>query len=64
MPDDEVLCSLTEQGNFGLGVGEVTNKKDQEAIRAMQRRQKEVSDHYSHSSSGRSSCSSHHCMDD
>jgi hypothetical protein len=44
MPDDEVLCSLTEQGNFGLGVGEVTNKKDQEAIRAMQERQKQLSE--------------------
>jgi hypothetical protein len=44
MPDEEVLCSLTEQGNFGLGVGEVTNKKDQEAIRAMQERQKQLSE--------------------
>ena len=41
---DETLCSLTEQGNFGLGVGEVTNKKDQEAIRAMQERQKQLSE--------------------
>lgn len=41
---DETLCSLTEQGNFGLGVGEVTNRKDQQAIREMQERQKELSE--------------------
>lgn len=41
---EEILCSLTEQGSYGLGVGEITNKKDQEAIRAMQERQKQLSE--------------------
>ena len=39
MQDEEMLCSLTEQGNFGLGVGEIKNKKDQEQIRRLQEQQ-------------------------
>jgi hypothetical protein len=39
MPDEEMICSLTEQGSYGLGVGEVTNKKDQEQIKRLQEQQ-------------------------
>lgn len=39
MQDEEMLCSLTEQGNFGLGVGEIKNKKDQEQIKRLQEQQ-------------------------
>ena len=39
MEQDEIICSLTEQGSYGLGVGEVTNKKDQEQIRRLQEQQ-------------------------
>ena len=36
---EEILCSLTEQGSYGLGVGEITNKKDQEQIKRLQEQQ-------------------------
>ena len=39
MQDEEMLCSLTEQGNFGLGVGEIKTKKDQEQIKRLQEQQ-------------------------
>lgn len=36
---EEILCSITEQGSYGLGVGEITNKKDQEQIKRLQEQQ-------------------------
>lgn len=31
--DEEKIVSLTEQGNFGLGIQEITDKKDKEQIK-------------------------------
>lgn len=33
---EEKLVSLTEQGNFGLGVTEVKDEKDKQAIKDLQ----------------------------
>lgn len=31
--DQERLVTITEQGNFGLGIGEVTNEDEKKALR-------------------------------
>ena len=31
--DNENLVTITEQGNFGLGIGQVTNEKQREELR-------------------------------
>lgn len=31
--DEEKIVSLTEQGNFGLGIQEITDEKDKEQIK-------------------------------
>lgn len=36
--DEEKIVSLTEQGNFGLGVTEVKDEKDKQAIKDLQQK--------------------------
>lgn len=31
--DDEQLVTITEQGNYGLGIGNVTDEKEREDLR-------------------------------
>ena len=31
--DDEQLVTITEQGNYGLGIGNVTNEKEREELK-------------------------------
>ena len=31
--DDEKLVTITEQGNYGLGIGNVTDEKEREELR-------------------------------
>ena len=33
MADQEQLVTLTEQGNYGLGVGQVTDPKEREEVK-------------------------------
>lgn len=39
MQDEEMLCSLTEQGNFGLGIGKIQDKQQQKRIKQLQEQQ-------------------------
>lgn len=36
--DEEKIVSLTEQGNFGLGVTEVKDEKDKQVIKDLQKK--------------------------
>lgn len=38
--NEEKLVSLTEQGDFGLGIQEITNEKDKEQIRENMKKNK------------------------
>lgn len=31
--DDEQLVTITEQGNYGLGIGQVTDEKEREELK-------------------------------